>query len=88
MVDIVQGLPRVTQFLDSVLTELAEWRQTLNPFPVVTWQLFINHLHDAVNPLAGDEHLKVNTTIIHYIDIHLEIEYNYTQNKWIHQFKG
>jgi len=56
--NIIEGLPRLTQFLESVLTEMADWRQALNPFPVVTWTQFIAHLHDTVNPLAGDEHLK------------------------------
>jgi hypothetical protein len=57
---LLQGLPRVTQFLEAVLQELPEWRQSLNPFPVLTWPAFIAYLHQAVNPLAGDEHLKVS----------------------------
>jgi hypothetical protein len=50
----------VTQFLEAVLQELPDWRQSLNPFPVLSWPAFIAYLHQAVNPLAGDEHLKVS----------------------------
>ena len=59
-----QGLPRVTQFLEAVLQELPEWRQSLNPFPVLSWPAFIAYLHQTVNPLAGDEHLKVGLNIL------------------------
>jgi hypothetical protein len=57
---MTQGLPRVTQFLEAVLQELPDWRQSLNPFPVLSWPAFIAYLHQAVNPLAGDEHLKAS----------------------------
>jgi hypothetical protein len=57
---VTQGLPRVTQFLEAVLQELPDWRQSLNPFPVLSWPAFIAYLHQAVNPLAGDEHLKAS----------------------------
>ena len=35
-------------------------RQSLNPFPpVLPWPAFIAYLHQTVNPLARDEHVKV-----------------------------
>jgi len=55
---VIEGLPRVTQFLEQVLANLPEWKRSLNPFPAVTWEGFIQFIHDNVNPLAGDEHLK------------------------------
>ena len=54
----MQGLPRVTVFLEQVITCLPDWVQSLLPFPVVTWTQFVNYLHLVVNPLAGEEHLK------------------------------
>ena len=61
---MTQGLPRVTQFLEAVLQELPDWRQSLNPFPVLSWPAFIAYLHQAVNPLAGDEHLKASSPLL------------------------
>jgi hypothetical protein len=61
---LTQGLPRVTQFLEAVLQELPDWRQSLNPFPVLSWPAFIAYLHQAVNPLAGDEHLKASLPLL------------------------
>ena len=58
MVILIQGLPRVTQFLEQVVGVLPDWASSLHPFPVVTWTAFIEYLHLVVNPLAGDEHLK------------------------------
>ena len=55
---VVQGLPRVTQFLEQILSALPEWQRSLNPFPAVSWPGFIHYVHDVVNPLAGEEHLK------------------------------
>lgn len=55
---MIQGLPRVTVFLEQVITCLPDWVQSLLPFPVVTWTQFVNYLHLVVNPLAGEEHLK------------------------------
>ena len=53
-----QGLPRVTQFLEQVMSVLPDWSSSLSLFPVVTWSAFIEYLHLVVNPLAGEEHLK------------------------------
>ena len=55
---VLQGLPRVTVFLEQVTQSLPDWSQSLQPFPVVTWTQFVEYLHMAVNPLAGEEHLK------------------------------
>ena len=54
----MQGLPRVTVFLEQVTQALPDWAQSLQPFPVVTWTQFVEYLHMVVNPLAGEEHLK------------------------------
>ena len=56
--DIPQGLPRVTVFLEQVVASLPDWAASLQPFPVVTWLQFVEYLHMVVNPLAGEEHLK------------------------------
>ena len=37
---------------------LPDWAASLAPWPVVTWPQFVEFLHQAVNPLAGEEHLK------------------------------
>jgi death-associated protein kinase len=55
---LIEGLPRTTQFLELVLAALPEWISALQPFPAVTWPAFIDYMHTAVNPLAGEEHLK------------------------------
>ena len=54
----MQGLPRVTVFLEQVISSLPDWAQSLQPFPTVTWAQFVDYLHLVVNPLAGEEHLK------------------------------
>ena len=56
---LCQGLPRATAFLDQVTSCLPDWAASLAPWPVVTWPQFVEFLHQAVNPLAGEEHLKV-----------------------------
>jgi hypothetical protein len=71
---MTQGLPRVTQFLEAVLQELPDWRQSLNPFPVLSWPAFIAYLHQAVNPLAGDEHLKASL-VLHFNSRHQAFAY-------------
>ena len=55
---MLQGLPRVTVFLEQVSHSLPDWAQSLQPFPTVTWTQFVDYLHLVVNPLAGEEHLK------------------------------
>ena len=55
---LCQGLPRATAFLDQVTSCLPDWAASLAPWPVVTWPQFVEFLHQAVNPLAGEEHLK------------------------------
>ena len=55
---VLQGLPRVTVFLEQVTSSLPDWAQSLQPFPTVTWTQFVDYLHLVVNPLAGEEHLK------------------------------
>jgi len=55
---VIEGLPRATQFLEAVVAGLGDWVAALQPCPVVTWQQFTCYLHLAVNPLAGEEHLK------------------------------
>ena len=54
----LQGLPRVTVFLEQVVSSLPDWSASLQPFPVVSWPQFVEYLHNVVNPLAGEEHLK------------------------------
>ena len=54
----LQGLPRVTVFLEQVVQCLPDWVASLQPFPVVSWAQFVEYLHMVVNPLAGEEHLK------------------------------
>ena len=58
VLSVLQGLPRVTVFLEQVTASLPDWAQSLQPFPTVTWTQFVDYLHLVVNPLAGEEHLK------------------------------
>ena len=44
---------------------LPDWAASLAPWPVVTWPQFVEFLHQAVNPLAGEEHLKEVTQQLH-----------------------
>ena len=53
-----QGVPRVTGFLTSLVTLLAEWRVSVQDFPAVSWSQFVDVAHQQVNPLAGEEHLR------------------------------
>jgi hypothetical protein len=79
---MTQGLPRVTQFLEAVLQELPDWRQSLNPFPVLSWPAFIAYLHQAVNPLAGDEHLKASllSNFFHFIRPSVSLSSSYIKS--------
>ncbi|XP_076061666.1 death-associated protein kinase dapk-1-like isoform X4 [Oratosquilla oratoria] len=53
-----EGLPNVTGFLTSVVQWIREWRTSLVPFPVVSWPQFVDVIHQRVNPLAGEEHMR------------------------------
>ncbi|XP_076061664.1 death-associated protein kinase 1-like isoform X2 [Oratosquilla oratoria] len=55
---VTQGLPNVTGFLTSVVQWIREWRTSLVPFPVVSWPQFVDVIHQRVNPLAGEEHMR------------------------------
>ena len=55
---LTQGLPRLTRFLETVVSYLPDWRKSLNSFPAVAWHHFIDHIRTNINPLAADDHMK------------------------------
>ncbi|XP_067131292.1 death-associated protein kinase 1-like isoform X1 [Centruroides vittatus] len=55
---IIQGLPKHTGFLGSMISHLPVWRKSSSAFPVLSWQQFIDMVHLQINPLAGEEHMK------------------------------
>ncbi|KAB7507730.1 Death-associated protein kinase dapk-1, partial [Armadillidium nasatum] len=55
---LTQDVPRVTGFLNAMVALLPELRSSLSDFPVISWPQFIDIVHERVNCLAGDEHLK------------------------------
>ena len=54
----LQGLPRSTRFLETVVSYIPDWRKALGAFPVIPWHHFIDHVRTNVNPLAADDHMK------------------------------
>ena len=56
--EIIDGLPRSTRFLDTLVNYLPDWRKTAVQFPVIPWNAFIQHVRISVNPLAADDHMK------------------------------
>ncbi|XP_076331369.1 death-associated protein kinase 1-like isoform X2 [Tachypleus tridentatus] len=57
-IKIVQDLPKHSAFLESVISELPEWRKSSLTFPVLSWQQFVDKVHLKINPLSGEEHLR------------------------------
>ena len=45
-------------FLEALLTSLRALRKTMQKFPVMTWDKFLEFIEDKVNPLAGGDHVK------------------------------
>jgi len=56
--EIIDGLPRSTRFLDTLVNYLPDWRKAMAQFPVIPWNTFIDHVRVNVNPLAADDHMK------------------------------
>jgi len=56
--EIIDGLPRSTRFLDTLVNYLPDWRKATAQFPVIPWNAFIEHVRVNVNPLAADDHMK------------------------------
>jgi hypothetical protein len=56
--NFVQGLPRLTRFLENIVAYLPEWRKTLTNFQAVPWHYFVDHVRMNINPLAADDHMK------------------------------
>ena len=54
----LQGLPRSTRFLETLVNYIPDWRKALGQFPVIPWHHFIDHVRTNVNPLAADDHMK------------------------------
>ena len=42
-----------------MVTQLTSWRRSSSSFPVLSWQQFVDHVRSKVNPLAGDDHMKL-----------------------------
>ncbi|CAN7988441.1 unnamed protein product, partial [Ixodes pacificus] len=67
---IVQGLPKGTGFLDSMVGHLPNWRKSSPSFPVLSWRQFMDMVHIQVNPLAGEEHMR---ELIHQLQLMGEV---------------
>lgn len=49
----------------AVLSALPVWRKTFQGFPVLTWQQFTETVHNQINPLAGEAHLRAVRRHLH-----------------------
>ncbi|KAH9376960.1 hypothetical protein HPB48_002725 [Haemaphysalis longicornis] len=69
---IIQGLPKSTGFLESMVGHLPNWRKSSPSFPVLSWRQFMDMVHIQVNPLAGEEHMR---ELIHQLQLMGEVLY-------------
>lgn len=75
---IVQGLPKSTGFLDSMVGHLPNWRKSSPSFPVLSWRQFMDMVHIQVNPLAGEEHMR---ELIHQLQLMGEVLYTKSESE-------
>ncbi|CAN7937643.1 unnamed protein product [Ixodes hexagonus] len=76
--NIVQGLPKSTGFLDSMVGHLPNWRKSSPSFPVLSWRQFMDMVHIQVNPLAGEEHMR---ELIHQLQLMGEVLYTKSESE-------
>ncbi|XP_033750474.1 death-associated protein kinase 1-like isoform X3 [Pecten maximus] len=56
---IIGELPRSNGFLDAMVAQLPSWRRSSSSFPVLSWTQFVEYVRAKINPLAGDDHMKI-----------------------------
>ncbi|KAL5004238.1 hypothetical protein ScPMuIL_017694 [Solemya velum] len=57
--NITRSLHKSNGFLEAMVAQLPSWRRSSSSFPVLSWHQFVEYVRAKVNPLAGDEHLKL-----------------------------